>query len=111
VVHVEFRHGAERVGLVGHAGVDHLQHEHALARVRSHADPPVTDAQLRLGHGHQAAAGGGFLPGEGGADGPHDRSDFEPLRLCESLQQLKQRFIAPVFLALKHWRYRFQHSS
>ncbi len=42
--------------LVGDRRVDHLQHEHALARVRGHADPAVADAELGVGHRHQRSA-------------------------------------------------------
>ncbi len=58
VVHVELGHDRERVGLVGHRRVDDLVHEHALARVGGHAHPPVADAPLGVGQGHERPAAG-----------------------------------------------------
>ena len=56
VVHVELGHGREGVTLVRHGRVEHLQHEHALARVRGDADPPVTQLPLGLAQRHQRSA-------------------------------------------------------
>jgi hypothetical protein len=58
VIHVELGHRGERILLVGDRGVDHLQHEDALAGVRRHAYPPVADAELSVGHGHQRRSAG-----------------------------------------------------
>ena len=58
LVHVEVRVDRERVGLVGDGGVEHLQHEHALAGVGGEGDEgvPRRPAGLRQGEHRPAAA-------------------------------------------------------
>ena len=47
------------------------------------------------------AAGRGLLPGEGGADRPHDRPGLEILLLGEGFEHFKQPFVAPGFQVLQ----------
>ena len=56
VVHVELGNDRSRIALVGDGRVDRLQHELALARVRSHADPRVAAAVLGVRQRRQRTA-------------------------------------------------------
>ncbi len=63
LVHVELRITRQRIRLVGHRRVDHLEHEHALAGVRSQGDEGIAEVAAvtlggRLGLGHQRTAAG-----------------------------------------------------
>ena len=69
--------------------VDHLQHEHALARVGGHADPAVADAPLGVGQRHQRAAAGVAEQHDGlGAPPAHlgrDGLDVDDARLVQAV--------------------------